>query len=270
MKLIDVGGRNNEIIPDGYQEWIIDTLDPLTLDLTCDGISSVFVNIKKASKLGIKMTVLENAGCSLLIWNNTTSPVEFDENYVVNKNSYLNLAYGECNTADIQRNSIVSLVDDGATAMIKSATLCKNKKNTSILCQSLAPHTTGNMENYSVVLEGGDYKMEATGKIHKGAYGSKSHQTSRALTFDDKQKATIIPKLLIDENDVEASHATSVGQIDENQMVYLQSRGLTQKQVLSLITIGYLMPIADFIENEELQTVLRREIESKVVESCSI
>lgn len=270
MKLIDVGGRNNEIIPDGYQEWIIDTLDPLTLDLTCDGISSVFINIKKASQLSVKMKVLENAGCTLLIWNNSESDIEFDEHYVVDKNSILNLAYGECNYANSNRNSEVLLQGEGANATIKSATLCKSKKIASITCQSCAPHTQGNMENYSVVLENSEYKMEATGQIIKGAYDSKSHQTSRALTFDENQKATIIPKLLIDENDVEASHATSVGQIDENQMIYLQSRGLTQKQVLSLITIGYLMPIADFIENEELQQALKSEIESKVVESCSM
>lgn len=270
MKLIDVGGRNNVIIADGYQEWIIDTLDPLTLDLTCDGVSSVFMNVKRASNLKIKMTVLENAGCTLLIWNNTETKVEFDETYVVEKSSYLNLAYGECNVSDTNRNSKVSLMGAGASAIIKSATLCKSKKISSITCESLAPHTVGNMENYSVVLEDGEYKMDATGKIVNGAYDSRSHQTSRALTFNEKQKATIIPQLLIDENDVEASHATSVGQIDENQMIYLQSRGLTHNQVLSLITVGYLMPIADFIENEELQQILRKEIESKVVESCSI
>ncbi|MPN41600.1 hypothetical protein SDC9_189154 [bioreactor metagenome] len=76
--------------------------------------------------------------------------------------------------------------------------------------------------------------------------------------------------LLIDENDVEASHATSVGQIDENQMVYLQSRGLNEKQVMGLITIGYLMPITGFIQNEELKEVLTNVIESKVTESCSM
>lgn len=268
MKLFDVGGKINQIIQSGYEEWIVDTLDPLTIDIVCDGHSSIYLNVKQAIDLKLNVTVLENAGLSLLVWNNAIEHINYNEEYYVKKNAVLNLAYGECNHADTRRVSNVSLQEEGATATIKSATLCKNVKHMNITCTSEAPYTDGKMENYSVVLEGADYVITATGKIVKGAHGSKSHQVSRALTFDENQNATIIPKLLIDENDVEASHATSVGQIDENQMVYLQSRGLTEKQVMSLVTIGYLMPIADFIENEELKQVLTNEIESKVTESC--
>jgi hypothetical protein len=79
MKLIDVGGRINEVISDGYLEWIIDTSDPLTLDLTCDGFSSVFINVKQSSTLSITMNVLENAGCTMLVWNNTNTSITFNE-----------------------------------------------------------------------------------------------------------------------------------------------------------------------------------------------
>lgn len=270
MKLFDVGGKVNQIIQDGYEEWIIDTLDPLIIDIVCDGHSSIYLNVKQGLNLKFNVTVLENAGFTLLVWNNAIEPINFEEKYVVKKNGTLDLAYGECNVADVRRISHVSLEEEGAKATIKSATLCQNKKHMTITCSSDAPHTEGQMENYSVVLEGADYVLTATGKIVKGAYGSKSHQTSRALTIDESQNATIIPMLLIDENDVEASHATSVGQIDENQMVYLQSRGLNEKQVMGLITIGYLMPITGFIQNEELKEVLTNVIESKVTESCSM
>ena len=124
------------------------------------------------------------------------------------------------------------------------------------------------MENYSIVLQGGRYRMEATGKIEKGARGAKSHQTSRALTFDAQQTATILPKLLIDENDVEASHATTIGQMDENQMYYLQSRGLSEDEAIRLVTIGYLLPIARISDDPKLQEALAQEIETKVNEVC--
>ena len=268
MKLFDEGGKTTEIIQDGYSEWIIDTNDYLELVLVCDGKSDLFVKVKHAENLTFHMQVLENASCTLFIWNESDSDIVFNEKYEVKNNSTLKIAYGECNAANTTRKSTVLLKNEGAVATVKSATLCQSNKNFIIDCISEAPHTEGLIENYSVVLNNGNYKMEATGWIKKGAYGSKSHQTSRALTFDDNQRATILPKLLIDENDVEASHATSVGQIDENQLVYLQSRGLTERQVMSLITIGYLTPIADFIENEELQKRLHDEIESKVSESC--
>ena len=112
--------------------------------------------------------------------------------------------------------------------------------------------------------------MDATGRIDRGAYKSESHQTSRALAFSEKQISTIIPNLMIDENDVMASHATSLGRVDENQMVYMQSRGLTVNQVMQLISTGYLLPIADFIDNEDLRNTLRNDIESMVSKECSM
>lgn len=268
MRLFDGSGKVHEVIQSQYEEWIVDTLEPLTIDVVCEGQSSVFLNVKQASTLNLVVTANENTELTLLVWNNTSTPVVFEETYQVKRNAVLNLAYGECNNADLLRNSHVTLIEEGAKATIKSATLCKNKKKMSMTCTSSAPHTSGYIENYSVVLEYADYVLDATGKVEKGAHGSKSHQVSRALTFNENMNASILPKLLIDENDVEASHATSVGQIDENQMVYLQSRGLNEQQVLGLITIGYLMPITTFIQNEELKEVLTKEIESKVSQSC--
>ena len=76
--------------------------------------------------------------------------------------------------------------------------------------------------------------------------------------------------LLIDENDVEASHATSLGQPDENQLYYMQSRGLSRQSAMELITLGYLLPIASKIQNEKLRDILEKQIELKVKELWSM
>ena len=73
-------------------------------------------------------------------------------------------------------------------------------------------------------------------------------------------------ELLIDENDVQASHATTLGRVDEDQLYYMQSRGLTQKQCTSLISTGYLMPVTRFIEDETLKTKLQEEMERKIAD----
>ena len=73
---------------------------------------------------------------------------------------------------------------------------------------------------------------------------------------------------MIDENDVEASHATTIGQMDENQMYYLQSRGLSEDEAIRLVTIGYLLPIARISDDPKLQEALAQEIETKVNEVC--
>ena len=62
----------------------------------------------------------------------------------------------------------------------------------------------------------------------KGCAQAQSHQTTRVLTLGKDHTAKVIPLLLIDENEVKASHALSIGQPDEEQLYYLCSRGLSK------------------------------------------
>lgn len=127
------------------------------------------------------------------------------------------------------------------------------------------PHTTGLMHHFAVVEENGDYLMEASGRIDKGAYEAESHQSSRVLTMAQKQRSEVQPILYIDENNVKASHATTLGQPDEAQLYYLQSRGLSRSMALGLLRMGYLMPIVYALKHEEWQRQLQQEIEEKVI-----
>ncbi|MPN05848.1 hypothetical protein SDC9_153102 [bioreactor metagenome] len=60
----------------------------------------------------------------------------------------------------------------------------------------------------------------------------------------------------------------SIGQLDENQLYYLESRGLTKNDALRLIALGYLLPIAKVIDNEQLKSYLEEIINKKVQETC--
>ena len=120
------------------------------------------------------------------------------------------------------------------------------------------------MEINAFVKDKASFCMEATGKIEKGAHDSASHQTTRVLTMSEKHNSEVHPVLLIDENEVKASHATTLGQPDENQLYYLQTRGLSRSQALGLLTLGYLLPISELFDNEEIKEKLKNEIEKKV------
>ena len=120
------------------------------------------------------------------------------------------------------------------------------------------------MKNFSVLLDKGQYEMVANGNIKKGCVEAQSHQATRVLTLGQGHKTKVIPLLLIDENDVKASHALTIGQPDEDQLYYLQSRGLTTKQAVGLLSVGYFLPVIELIDNEEEKVQLRQEMESKV------
>ena len=103
------------------------------------------------------------------------------------------------------------------------------------------PHTHAFMENYCVVEEAVKLDVEAIGNIRKGAFGSESHQKTRVLTMSEHHNAQVVPVLYIDENDVKASHAMTLGQPDEEQLYYLQSRGITREAALGLLSIDYFL-----------------------------
>lgn len=270
MKKIEQGGTLHELLPEGYVERTIDTLESLNYTLVCDKKTELFIQINEATDVSLSLEVTQSGQCSIFIWNESKQSIRLVEKYTVESNGDLKLAYGDLNDQNSVREVEVNLSQPGGQASIKSAVLAQSKKETKMVCTSFAPHTSCHIENYGVVTQGGSYYMDAIGAIKKGAYGSESHQTSRALTVNTTPQATIIPQLLIDENDVNASHATSIGQVDENQMIYLQSRGLTKDQVMELITVGYLLPIANFFEKEELKEKLIQKIESKVTSACWI
>lgn len=256
------------LLPSGYSEYVIDTQRDIELTFFAKEDSDVYIRIINAKKINIRTFAESNTNVAYLFWNAAKSEIHVDESHEVLANAHVTVAYGECNGAATMRNTFVALRQEGASALVTSASLVDCKKNYRMQVVNYAPHTYGDMKNYSVVLKTGELMIDAIGKVVKGARRSQSHQTSRALSFEKGVHATILPELLIDENDVNASHAMSIGRVDDDQLYYLMSRGLSVKQCTSLISTGYLMPITDTLNNDVLKEKLKEEMERKLNELC--
>ncbi len=87
-------------------------------------------------------------------------------------------------------------------------------------------------------------------RIQKGAKGADGYFASKVLLFDDA-KGRSVPSLEIDENELKAGHASTVGRPDENQLLYLRSRGLSEKQAEQLIISGFFAPVLKLLSNEQ-------------------
>lgn len=208
--------------------------------------------------------ICEEGSQTHVLLRNEVSQMKMDDVSEIYKDAHLTLGYLEIEDGVVLADNKVYLKETGADAHLMNVCIAQSKKHYHVLCVHEVPYTSGLIENYAVIKEYGDYSMEACGKIVKGAHDSASHQASRVLTLSNQQSSEVIPLLLIDENDVKASHATTLGQPDENQLYYLQSRGLTREQALGLLTIGYMMPITTVLDDEKLAAELKNEIETKV------
>ncbi len=214
--------------------------------------------------LHTQLYVGESSDIALLFWNRVSGKLNFSLNMSGERDAHAKIGIGDLSEGISSYQLQGTLSEGGLDTEWTTVCIANHKHWQMELCHQHA-HTSGIMRNFAVVTENGDYKMEASGRIVKGAHASQSHQASRVLTMTSKQRSEVLPILYIDEDDVKASHATTLGQPDENQLYYLQSRGLSRSAALGLMTLGYLMPITEVISQEEWQTQLQKEIEEKVI-----
>lgn len=239
------------------QEWVISSLSK----------GRIFVQLEQACEsVDLHMDVQPDAQVDLFVFNRSQKAVQCDIQITVQKDAHCQMGLLDMENAPFTWNQKVSLDQEGADFVIQSAQLCLDgmKKMGDMEVLHNAGHTSGQMRNFAVLFDKGYYEMVANGNIKKACPDASSHQATRVLTLGKGHTAKCIPLLLIDENQVQASHALTIGQPDEDQLYYLQSRGLTTQQSIGLLSIGYFLPVIEMIENQELHDAVRQEIESKV------
>jgi len=101
-------------------------------------------------------------------------------------------------------------------------------------------HLTGETEIRAVVEDGGNLKLKGKILIEKDAVGAEAFLRFKVLLLGGNAKAEVDPELEILTNDVKASHAASVGQVDEEQIFYLMSRGFSKEKAIELIVEAFL------------------------------
>ena len=204
-------------------------------------------DFKVPASLVKNIEVLQNS--NILRYNDNQSSVngtvEVTENVSVERDSNVRCAYVELSDSSIEMNVNHALNGSNANSTVRLASLAKGqeKKHMTFSLTHFAPHTTGIMDNYGVVKDASNLVIDGIGTIKQGNHQSSSHQTNKIIVFDEKCNAKANPYLYIDEYDVKASHGASVGKIDEDHLYYLQSRGLSKKDAMHLVTYGYFIPV---------------------------
>lgn len=108
-------------------------------------------------------------------------------------------------------------------------------------------NTFGRVMVRGIAKNGARVQVEGMIKIDKGANGVDDFLEMKLLLLDGKSQAVAEPKLEIEANEVKASHAATVGRIDEEEMFYLMSRGIKREETEKLIVDGFLAEVTDRI-----------------------
>ena len=131
----------------------------------------------------------------------------------------------------------------------------------------LAPYTTSNIISKSIVKRGGVANYRGKVFIGEKAEHSKSHVECDTLILDDISRSDTIPSNICYNNSSFLEHEATVSKINEEQLFYLMSRGLTEKDATQMIIMGFIEPFSKELPMEyavELNQLIKMDMEGSV------
>lgn len=185
---------------------------------------------------------------------------------VTGPNARIEWALGLMNDSNTISENITNLVGNGSSSDMKSVVVGRGsqKQNFRSEIVHFGLDTDGFILKHGVMKEAASSIFNGIGKIAKGATRANAVQESRILMLSEKARGDANPILLIDEDDVTAGHAASVGRVDPLQMFYLMSRGISKEEAERLIIHGFLAPVVSKLPIEGVRKQLTEVIERKV------
>ena len=169
--------------------------------------------------------------------------------------------------AKFSKNRVeASLVGPGATAELKAIYFASGEQFFDF--HTLQDHQVGNTTS-DLLFKGALQDTARTVyagliKIEKHAARSDAYQANRNLVLSDKAKATSIPMLEIDNNDVRCTHGATVGPVDPNHLFYLRSRGIPEPTAKRMLIQGFFGDVLDRIPFDDARKLVEGELEARL------
>jgi Fe-S cluster assembly protein SufD len=185
---------------------------------------------------------------------------------VAGRDARIEWALGLMNDGNTISENTTYLMGDGSFGDTKMVTVGRGEQKqnftTSIIHHGL--RSEGYILKHGVVKDSASAIFNGIGKIEHGATKANAEQESRVLMLSEKARGDANPILVIDEDDVTAGHAASVGRVDPVQLYYLMSRGIPKQEAERLVIHGFLAPVVNELPVEGVKKQLVEVIERKV------
>lgn len=140
----------------------------------------------------------------------------------------------------------------------------KDDKKIRVNVEHNVPYLNGDVSNYGVCKDNAKLEIAGTTHIANGASKTLTKQNARIMLIDGSSRGIAKPILKIDENDVKASHGATLGQINEEHLFYLKSRGLSEAEAKRLIVLGYFNPVVLLFKDEECEQYIMNLVEERI------
>ena len=185
---------------------------------------------------------------------------------VVENDGSIDWIIGEMNDGNGLSDTTSILKGNGSKSNTRAVCIGMGEQQLDLTTRAvhIGKHSDSNMVTRAVMQDQATAIINGITKIEHGATHANGEQTERVLMLSPQARGDANPMLLIDEDEVTAGHAASVGQVDENQIYYMMSRGISREMAERLIIYGFLEPIVKSIPLKEVSEQLQKLVERKL------
>jgi Fe-S cluster assembly protein SufD len=174
----------------------------------------------------------------------------------------LNLQLG---SAAVRSESVSHLRGEGGRSEMLSLALTLGRQELDQRTFQIheVPHTSSDLL-YKVALDDVSRSIfSGVIRVNPGAHQTDAYQKVRNLLLSDEAEATSAPGLEIEADDVRCTHGATTGQIDEEELFYLLSRGIPRNEAQKLFVDGFLQEVIARLGHEALGDALREKVHAK-------
>ena len=226
------------------------------INISNKNIKNNFLNFRQKINIG-KNSVLKNYSLDI----NPTSNIKYSfKDISLDKNSHLEYFVYSKGSQFAKHDINCSLNNDYGSVALNGIIDLDNKKHHEI--KTVINHNEENCKSYQLIKSvlSDNSKGVYQGKIYVNSVAQKTdgYQLSRALLLNEDVEFNAKPELEIYADDVKCSHGSTSGNIDENSIFYLMSRGLSHAQSKRLLTNGFLNEVIEKITNEDVKSLIKK------------
>ena len=226
------------------------------VNISNENAKNNFLNFRQKINIG-KNSILKNYSLDI----KPTSNVKYSfKDIDLDKNSHLEYFILSKGSKFVKHDINCSLNNNHGSVAINGIIDLDNKKHHEI--KTAINHNEEHCKSYQLIKSvlNENSKGVYQGKIYVNSKAQKTdgYQLSRALLLNDDVEFNAKPELEIYADDVKCSHGSTSGNIDENSIFYLMSRGLSHTQSKKLLTNGFLNEAVEKITNESVKSLVKK------------
>ena len=244
------------------------------IEIIANGDTNVIIEYKsqtsqKCLHNGIIRTIVnENAKLNVTIvnlLNENSDNFEAIENRL-EKNSKVNYTIIDIGGKTSISNYYSNIIGENADNDLKSIYLGigEQRKDINYIAELRGTKTNIDIDVQGALKDKAKKNFKGTIDFKKGSKKAKGNENEYCMLLSDKAKSIALPMLLCTEEDVEGNHSTASGKVDEKQLFYIMTRGISYKEAVKLIVKSKFNKIIERITDEELKNEILSEIDKRL------